>query len=198
MTKRLFDLVVASIGMALLAPLLAVIGILVRRGSDGPAVFSQERVGMGGKPFMLFKFRSMEVGQEPGGRQITGADDPRITRLGAVLRSTKLDELPQLVNVVRGDMSIVGPRPEVPRYAALWSEEERRVILSVRPGMTDPATLHLRHEERLLAAQPDPESFYVRELLPLKTRIYCEYVKSRTLGGDLALIGRTIWIVIRG
>lgn len=198
MIKRLFDLVAAVVGLVLLAPVMAVIGILVRRESEGPVLFRQERVGMRGEPFTLLKFRSMTADVTYSGPVITAAKDPRITRVGGLLRSAKLDELPQLINVVRGEMSIVGPRPEVPRYAALWSEEDRRVILSVRPGMTDPATLLLRREEEILAEQPDPECFYLRELLPLKTRLYRNYVESRSFRADLALIARTIARVIRG
>ncbi len=192
MIKRLFDLVAASLTTLLLAPLLGVIAVLVKRESDGPAVFRQKRVGRDGIPFTLLKFRSMTVAPTVSGPLVTAATDSRITKIGAVLRATKLDELPQLINVVRGDMSIVGPRPEVQEYVDLWSEEDRRIILSVRPGITDPATLVLRREEEVLAAQPDPEQYYRDVLLPEKTRVYRYYVLHRTFTGDLGLIVKTL------
>jgi len=194
--KRLFDLVASSIGLAVLAPVMAVIGILVKRDSEGPALFKQERIGRSGRPFTLLKFRSMATAPVPAGPLVTATNDARITKLGSKLRGTKLDELPQLINVVRGDMSIVGPRPEVARYVAMWSEDDRRIILSVRPGITDPASLQLRREEELLAEQADPEAFYRQELLPQKVRHYRDYVESRSFGTDLVLILRTISRVI--
>jgi lipopolysaccharide/colanic/teichoic acid biosynthesis glycosyltransferase len=128
---------------------------------------------------------------------VTASTDPRITRVGRKLRSTKLDELPQLVNVIRGDMSIVGPRPEVARYVEMWSDDDRRVILSIRPGITDPATLQLRREEQLLAAQVDPEEFYRVQLLPEKTRIYRRYAEEMTFISDLCLILKSIRSIAR-
>lgn len=198
MIKRTFDLVASVIGLVVLAPAMAVIGILVKRDSDGPALFKQERVGRGGVPFTLLKFRTMASAKVPAGPLLTVSTDTRITSVGAKLRASKLDELPQLINVLRGDMSIVGPRPEVARYVEMWSEEDRRVILSVRPGITDPATLRLRREEHLLAEQPDPEAFYQGELLPRKISLYREYVASRSFGSDLVLIVRTITGVVAG
>lgn len=192
MMKRVFDLVMASVALILLAPVMAAIGILVRRDSEGPAFFRQERVGRGGRPFTLLKFRSMVHAPSPEAPLVTSASDARITRVGAKLRSLKLDELPQLINVVRGEMSIVGPRPEVAEYVALWSEEDRAIILSVLPGITDPATLELRREQDLLARRLDPEAFYLEELLPYKAKLYREYVESRSIGGDLLLIVKTI------
>lgn len=185
----------AVFGLVILAPVMAVIGALVRRDSEGPVFFRQERVGREGRPFTLLKFRTMTDAM-PTGPLITTVTDGRVTRVGARLRATKLDELPQLINVVRGEMSLVGPRPEVAKYVALWSEEDRQIILSVRPGITDPATLRLRHEEEILAEQPDPEVFYVDELLPRKTQVYRKYVESRSFPADLGLILRTISSVI--
>lgn len=196
MIKRLFDLVTSSIGLILLAPVMAVIAVLVKRDSPGPALFKQERIGRGGKPFTLLKFRSMTVAPAAAGPLVTAATDTRITRVGAKLRATKLDELPQLINVVCGDMSIVGPRPEVREYVNLWADEDRQVILSVLPGITDPATLQLRREEEILAAQPDPEQYYRQVLLPEKTRLYCDYVHTQSLGRDLGLILRTIASIV--
>lgn len=198
MTKRLFDLAASAIGLVALAPVMAVIGVLVKRDSAGPAIFKQKRVGRGGRPFTLLKFRSMAASPVPHGPLVTAATDTRITPVGARLRATKLDELPQLVNVLRGDMSIVGPRPEVARYVAMWSEDDRRIILSVRPGITDPATLQLRREEEILAAQPDPEGYYRDVLLPQKARLYREYVQTRSFSKDLSLILRTLASVLRG
>lgn len=196
MIKRLFDVVTASIGLILLAPAMAVIAFLVKRDSPGPAIFKQCRVGRGGKPFTLLKFRSMTVAPAVGGPLVTAATDTRITKVGAKLRATKMDELPQLINVVCGDMSIVGPRPEVREYVNLWADEARQVILSVRPGITDPATLQLRREEELLAAQPDPEQYYRQVLLQEKARLYCDYVNTRSLGRDLGLILRTLASIV--
>lgn len=197
MIKRGFDLLASSMGLILLAPVMAVIAIVVRRESEGPALFQQERVGRWGRPFTLLKFRTMTVPKSQDGPLITSAGDSRVTQVGRILRSTKLDELPQLINVVRGDMSIVGPRPEVPKYVAMWPDEDRRVILSVRPGITDPATVRLRREEQILAEQPDPEKFYREELLPQKARNYREYVETRTNVIDLAIIARTLREVVR-
>lgn len=198
MIKRGFDVIASTIGVLLLAPVMTIIGILVKRDSSGPALYRQQRVGRDGKLFTLLKFRSMTNDAPYSSPLLTTTTDIRITRLGARLRSHKLDELPQLLNVVRGDMSIVGPRPEVPQYVALWSEDDRRVILSVRPGITDPATLELRHEEELLASQPDPERYYREVLLPHKTRIYRQYVTDQSLRGDVALILRTLAAVVTG
>lgn len=196
MIKRAFDLIAAIVGLVLLAPVMAFIGVLVRRDSEGPVLFRQERIGREGRPFTLLKFRSMVDSPLPAGPLVTAAADTRVTRVGANLRATKLDELPQLINVIRGEMSIVGPRPEVAKYVAMWSEEDRQIILSVRPGITDPATLRLRHEEEILAEQTDPEAFYQQELLPRKTRLYRRYVESQSLVTDLGLILRTIASVI--
>jgi lipopolysaccharide/colanic/teichoic acid biosynthesis glycosyltransferase len=194
--KRLFDLITSTIALVLLSPLLVVIGVLVKRDSPGPALFKQERSGRGGEPFTLLKFRSMTAAPTEGDPLITAATDARITKVGARLRSTKLDELPQLVNVVRGDMSIVGPRPEVAKYVAMWPEEDREIILTVRPGITDPATLQLRNEELVLAGQSDPEAYYRDVLLPEKVRLYRRYVETRTFAGDIRLILKTVAAVV--
>lgn len=197
MIKRVFDLVSSLIGLILLAPVMAVIAVLVKRDSKGPALFKQERVGRGGKPFTLLKFRSMTVTPALSGPLLTTAADARITRVGAKLRATKLDELPQLINVLRGEMSLVGPRPEVPQYVDMWPAELRGRILSVRPGITDPATLSLRQEERILARQPDPERYYQDVLLPRKAEAYAHYAAARTLRGDVALAIRTLLAIAK-
>lgn len=193
---RARDVVVAAVALVLLWPLLVVLGLLVRLDSPGPALYRQERVGRDGRTFRIHKFRSMQV--EPAGPQLTvGDDDPRVTRVGRWLRVSKLDELPQLLDVLRGEMSLVGPRPEVPRYVALWPQDRREVILSVRPGITDPATVLLRSEAAILAAAADPERTYVEELLPRKTKAYVDYVTNRSFLGDLAIIAATLREVVR-
>src|SRR6185437_14653740 len=149
--KRVVDVAVSVLALVLLWPLGLLIGAAVTLGDGGPAFFRQERVGRGGRTFRMWKFRTMIVGAERSGRHLTVGDDPRVTRVGAVLRRTKLDELPQLLNVLRGEMSLVGPRPEVPSYVAHFNEEQRKV-LSVRPGITDPASIAFRNEEELIAS----------------------------------------------
>lgn len=192
---RARDLVAAALALAVLWPVLVVLAILIRLDSRGPIMYRQERVGLDGKRFRIHKFRSMQVGS--AGPAVTAENDPRITRVGRWLRATKLDELPQLLDVVKGDMSLVGPRPEVPHYVELWPDHLRPVILSVRPGITDPATVLLRSEASILAASADPERTYVDELLPLKAQAYAEYVRTRSFSGDLAVIARTLGAVLR-
>lgn len=193
--KRAFDLVVAGAALVVLAPGLLVVGILVRLDSRGPAFFRQERVGRDGTPFRIHKFRSMRDAET--GPAVTVAGDLRVTRVGGVLRRWKLDELPQLVDVATGRMSLVGPRPEVPEYVALWPAETRAVVLSVRPGLTDPATLALRDESDVLAAVTDPERYYVDVLMPRKLQVYAEYVRTRSLLGDIRILARTVDAVLR-
>ena len=191
MTKRVVDVLTATIGLILLAPLFAAIAVGVKLTSSGPIFFKQERIGLGGRPFDLYKFRSMVADASSLGPQLTIGDDPRITSFGRFLRRTKLDELPQLFNVLRGDMSIVGPRPEVPKYVALYPQGVRERVLSVRPGLTDQAAITL-DEERVLAQAADPEWTYVSEVLPSKLALYEQYVATHGLLGDLAIIARTV------
>lgn len=191
MTKRVVDVLLATIGLTLLAPLLVAIAVAVRVTSSGPAIFTQERIGLHGRPFNLYKFRSMVAGASNLGPQLTIGDDPRVTPLGRFLRRFKLDELPQLFNVLRGDMSIVGPRPEVPKYVALYPQDVRERVLSVRPGLTDQAAITL-DEERMLAHAADPELIYVSEVLPSKLALYEEYVATHGFLVDLAIIARTV------
>lgn len=192
--KRFVDVVAALLGLLLLAPLLLVIAFAVRIDSEGPALFRQTRVGRDGRTFQILKFRSMYHGHHcrDGATQITAASDPRITRVGTLLRRTKLDELPQLINVLRGDMSLVGPRPEVPRYVAMYPPDARSEILSVRPGITDEAAIEFRDESEILGRSDDPERTYVEEILPRKIRLYRDYVRHRSLLGDLGIILRTL------
>lgn len=187
--KRLLDVAIAGVALVLLAPLCLVLAVAVRVSSPGPVLFRQERVGRNDEPFEILKFRSMKV--SAGGPAVTVGGDDRITRVGAFLRDHKLDELPQLWNVLTGDMSLVGPRPEVREYVDMWTAEERRVILSVRPGITDPASLLMFDESEVLARAQDPMAFYVEEILPQKTKMYVNYVVTRSLMGDLGIMLQT-------
>ena len=194
--KRLFDLALALPALALALPLMAAIAVWVRLDSAGPALFRQQRVGRHGRLFHIHKFRTMRVRSSQAGPLITVAGDARVTRAGRWLRRTKLDELPQLLDVIRGNMSLVGPRPEVPRYMALYPDEARRLILSVRPGVTDRATIEFRDEERLLAAASDPERAYVEQVMPIKQRYYLDYVARRSLAGDVGILIDTLRAVL--
>ncbi len=192
MAKRLFDIVCAAVGLLLLSPLLVAVAVWVKLDSPGPVMFQQERVGRFGRTFRIHKFRTMRVDAPQLGPQITIGDDARITRTGRWLRATKVDELPQLWDVLRGAMSLVGPRPEVPRYVAMYPVELREVVLSVRPGITDPASLSFRNESELLARAEDPEREYVEVVMPMKLRLAANYVRNATLGGDIRLILATL------
>lgn len=200
MMKRLFDLVAAVFGLAVVSPFMALIAVAVKVDSPGPALFRQTRIGRGGRPFEILKFRTMRVESPggPGGPQITVGQDPRVTRVGRFLRRTKLDELPQLVNVVRGEMSLVGPRPEVPRYVAMYPATARLEVLSVRPGITDDAAIEFSDESTILAQSADPERTYVEEILPKKIDLYLRYVRDRSLAGDCAIIWRTVARLVGG
>jgi lipopolysaccharide/colanic/teichoic acid biosynthesis glycosyltransferase len=189
--KRGFDLVASTAGLAVLALPLVALGLAVRLTSPGPALFRHWRIGRDGKPFRIWKLRTMVADAPRAGPSVTAAGDPRVTRLGRFLRRTKLDELPQLVNVWLGDMSLVGPRPEVPKYLPLYSPDDREV-LAVRPGITDPASLRLRHEEELLACFADRDRAYAEVLLPLKLDLQRQYVAEQSLAGDIAIIVRTL------
>ena len=190
--KRPFDIVCAATGIVALSPLLLLCAIAVRLSSSGPILFRQERVGREGKRFHILKFRTMRSPRTGQEMQITIGRDPRITAVGAFLRQWKLDELPQLWNVLSGEMSVVGPRPEVPRYVAVYPPQVRDVVLGVRPGITDPCSIHLRHESDILARADDPERFYVETLLPEKLRISGDYARNQSMGSDIAIIARTI------
>jgi lipopolysaccharide/colanic/teichoic acid biosynthesis glycosyltransferase len=196
MASRAFDLLAASLGLVVLSPLFLVVAIMIKLGSPGPVFFRQERVGRGGVPFRMHKFRSMRPDAEKHGGLLTVGADPRITRVGAFLRATKLDELPQLIDVVKGDMALVGPRPEVPRYVAHYTPEQRRV-LDVRPGITDPASIRYRDESEVLAKAADPERTYVEEVMPHKLAINLEYQARRTLASDIGVIFATLARIVR-
>src|SRR5438270_3553354 len=191
--KRLFDVAVSLLAIVVLSPFLALIALAVKVTSAGPVFHRGERIGRGGAPFRILKFRTMRA--NAGGPAITRGGDARITPAGRLLRRWKLDELPQLVNVLRGDMSIVGPRPEAPEYVALYTAEERRV-LSVRPGLTSPASLRYRHEETLLGGD-DWHDRYVNEIMRDKLRDDLAYIDTGTFLGDLRLIARTFASLFR-
>ena len=197
MPKRLFDLLFSALALVLLAPVMVVVAAWVRWDSPGTVFFRQTRVGRSGKLFRIYKFRTMHALAEATGPAITVGTDPRITRAGSWLRRTKVDELPQFINVLRGDMSVVGPRPEVPGYVALYPDAVRDQVLSVRPGITDLASIEFRDESSLLGQSSDPEQVYVEQILPVKLRYATQYVQSHTLWGDLKIIARTVsavWI----
>ena len=193
--KRAFDLAASGIGLLLLSPLLLALAAWIRLDSPGPVFFRQERIGLRGRPFRIYKFRSMRV--DHSGPQITVGADDRITHSGHIIRAYKLDELPQLLNVFLGDMSLVGPRPEVPRYVALYPADVRAEVLSVRPGITDLASVQYRSESTLLAQSADPERTYVDTILPAKLALCRQYVRERSLGLDLKIIGMTLGILLK-
>lgn len=193
MAKRAFDLFWASLGLLLLWPLFVVAALLIIIEDRGPVFFRQERIGWRGRPFRMWKFRTMVVGADRIGRAITVGRDPRITRIGQVLRSTKLDELPQLLNVWLGEMSLVGPRPEVARYVDLYSPEQRKV-LELRPGITDLASVKYRRESDLLAESDDPENTYITEIMPEKIRINLQYASRANLFFDFKVILVTLGV----
>lgn len=192
MSKRLFDLVLSSLGLLLLGPSLLLVALFIKLDSTGPVFFRQERVGRHGKPFRIHKFRTMRHDPTGQGLQITVGADSRITRVGAVLRKTKLDELPQLIDVWCGTMSLVGPRPEVPRYVAHYPAALRDKVLSVRPGITDIASIEYRDESSILAHAADPESAYIEQVLPHKLALAVSYVDQASVWMDIQLIWRTI------
>ncbi len=192
MAKRLFDIVSSGIGLLCLAPVFVVMAIWIKLDSRGPVFYRQTRVGRYGRDFRIFKFRSMRVGSDKG-RQITvGERDPRITRSGYFIRRYKIDELPQLINVFLGDMSIVGPRPEVRKYVDLYSEEQRKVF-QVRPGITDLASIKYRNENELLSQVDDPDTYYIDVIMPDKLTINLEYIRHQSFMGDIKIIFNTLF-----
>jgi lipopolysaccharide/colanic/teichoic acid biosynthesis glycosyltransferase len=194
MVKRLFDLVLALLGLAVLAPWLALLALGVRWSSPGPALFRQVRVGRGGCDFVLYKFRTMTVRDGTESGSFDAGDASRVTRLGRFLRATKLDELPQLWNVVRGDMSLVGPRPEVRKWVEAYPERWA-LVHTVRPGITDPAAILYRNEEQILTLAADPQKQYRDRILPEKLALYERYVEKNSFVGDLAILIKTILAV---
>ena len=193
--KRLFDIVASGLGLLCLSPLLLIVAIWIKLDSPGPVFFRQVRVGRYNKDFRIFKFRSMRVGSDKGSQITVGGHDSRITRSGYFIRKTKIDELPQLINVFIGDMSLVGPRPEVRHYVDMWTPEQLHV-LDVRPGITDPASIRYRNENELLEKAEDPEKYYVEVIMQDKIRLYLEYVEKHSFLYDLKLIFQTFFVII--
>lgn len=196
MLKRVFDFVTAAFGLLLLSPIFLLSAIAVKIGSSGSVFFHQERMGRGMKPFFILKFRTMVQDAPKHGGQITFGDDPRITSVGRFLRKTKLDELPQLLNVLRGDMSLVGPRPEVPKYVAMFRDDYAE-ILRARPGITDLASIKYSDESTILGQAADPEKEYIERILPEKIRLAKEYVRRSSFCLDIALIATTLLTLCR-
>ena len=194
--KRVLDLLCAALGVAVLSPLFAVISLAVLLVDGRPVLFRQIRVGRGGRSFQILKFRTMRSDTRGSAPSVTARGDKRVTALGRWLRAYKLDELPQLLNVLSGDMSLVGPRPEVPKYVSLYPEEAREIILAVRPGITDPMTSAFYREEELLASASDPEHYYVEHILPIKISGYVQYVQQQSLAGDVSIVLKTIGQVL--
>jgi lipopolysaccharide/colanic/teichoic acid biosynthesis glycosyltransferase len=195
-TKRAFDLFAAGLGLVVLSPVLLVAAIAVRIDSSGPVFFLQRRMGRNFAPFWIYKFRTMVADAPTRGGQITCGADPRITRVGRWLRKTKIDEIPQLINVLWGDMSLVGPRPEVPRYVEMFHDDFTQV-LSVRPGLTDPASIKYRDEAAILAACADPEQEYIGRILPDKLALARGYIARASFSGDLSVLLRTLLRIAR-
>lgn len=196
MAKRLFDLTFVVLGLLLLAGPGLLVALAIKLDSRGPVFFRQERVGCEGRLFRIYKFRTMGIDAERLGGQLTVGADPRITRVGRWLRESKFDELPQLLNVLVGDMSIVGPRPEVPRYVAMYPAALKMRALSVRPGITDPASLRFANESALLAQSSDPERTYIEIVMPAKLHEAVAYAETATLRSDLVLLCRSVMLLI--
>lgn len=194
--KRTFDLFASSLGLVLLSPLFLVLAVWIKTDSKGPVFYRQIRVGKGNRDFRLYKFRSMRVGSDKKGLITVGGHDPRITRSGYYIRKYKLDELPQLINVFTGDMSLVGPRPEVRKYVNLYTPEQMHV-LDVRPGITDPASIRYRNENELLKQAEDPDRYYVEVIMQDKLHLNLEYVAKHSFGEDIKLIFKTFAEIIR-
>lgn len=189
--KRVFDVVASGLGIIVLSPVLLMIALIIKKESDGPVFFKQVRVGQKGKNFEILKYRTMVVDAEKLGRQITVGNDNRITKIGGFLRKYKLDELPQLINVFKGDMSLVGPRPEVPRYVEMYTEEQRKV-LDVKPGITDLASIRYRDENELLGTAEDPDDMYINTIMPDKLALNLEYINKSNIFFDIYIIIKTI------
>jgi lipopolysaccharide/colanic/teichoic acid biosynthesis glycosyltransferase len=193
--KRLFDIVASGLGLIVLSPLFFILAIWIKLDSKGPVFYRQVRVGYKNKDFRIFKFRSMRVGADKGSLVTIGGHDPRVTRSGYFIRKFKFDELPQLINVFLGDMSLVGPRPEVRHYVDYWTPEQMHV-LDVRPGITDPASIKFRNENELMEQAEDPEKYYIEVIMQEKIKLYLEYVEKHSFLYDLGLIFKTFWVIV--
>ena len=190
--KRLFDVLASGIGLIVLSPIILILAIWIKLDSKGPVFYRQVRVGRYNKDFRIFKLRSMRGGADKGSLVTIGGHDPRVTRSGYFIRKFKFDELPQLINVLLGDMSLVGPRPEVRHYVDYWTPEQMHV-LDVRPGITDPASIKFRNENELMEKAEDPEKYYIEVIMQEKIRLYLEYVDKQSLFYDITLIFKTLW-----
>ncbi len=193
--KRLFDIVASGLGLIVLSPLFLILAIWIKLDSKGPVFYRQVRVGRNNKDFRILKFRSMRVGADKGSLVTIGGRDPRVTKSGYWIRKFKLDELPQLINVFIGDMSLVGPRPEVRHYVDYWTPEQMHV-LDVRPGITDPASIKFRNENELMEQAEDPEKYYIEVIMQEKIKLYLEYVEKHNFFCDLGLIFKTFWVIM--
>lgn len=194
--KRAFDIAVAAFGLLLLSPLFLFAAILIKLDSHGPIFFRQERIGKGFRPFLIYKFRTMLENAAQTGTAVTYGNDPRITRVGRLLRKTKIDELPQLINVLKGEMSLVGPRPEVPEFVNLFRRDFEE-ILTFRPGITDLASLNYHDESTLLGKSPDPRETYIRIILPDKIKLTKEYLQRSSFFFDITVIFKTLLRVLQ-
>ena len=194
--KRIFDIVASGLALIVLSPLFLVLAIWIKLDSKGPVFYRQVRVGWKNKDFRIFKFRSMRVGSDKGSLVTIGGHDPRVTRSGYFIRKFKFDELPQLINVFLGDMSLVGPRPEVRHYVDYWTPEQMHV-LDVRPGITDPASIKFRNENELMEKAEDPEKYYIEVIMQEKIKLYLEYVEKHSFFYDIALIFKTFWVIVK-
>ena len=193
--KRLFDILASGCGLLFLSPVFIIVAIWIKLDSEGPVFYRQTRVGRCNKDFRIFKFRSMRVGSDKGSLVTIGGRDPRVTRSGYFIRKFKIDELPQLINVFKGDMSLVGPRPEVRHYVNYWTPEQMRV-LDVRPGITDPASIRFRNENELLEKADDPERYYIDVIMQEKIKLYLDYVEKSSFWYDVKLIFLTFKVII--
>lgn len=194
--KRAFDIIASGLGLIVLSPLFLLLAIWIKLDSKGPVFYRQVRVGFKNKDFRIFKFRSMRVGADKGSLVTIGGHDPRVTRSGYFIRKFKFDELPQLINVFLGDMSLVGPRPEVRHYVDYWTPEQMHV-LDVRPGITDPASIKFRNENELMEKAEDPEKYYIEVIMQEKIKLYLEYVEKHSFFYDLGLIFKTFWVIVK-
>ena len=193
--KRLFDIIASACGLLVLSPVFLIMAIWIKQDSNGPVFYRQVRVGRHNKDFRIFKFRSMRVGADKGGLVTIGGRDPRITRSGYFIRKYKLDEFPQLINVFLGEMSVVGPRPEVRHYVNYWTPEQMHV-LDVRPGITDPASIKFRNENELMEKAEDPEDYYINVIMQEKIKLYLEYIHNASCWSDIKLIFKTFKVII--
>lgn len=196
--KRALDLFGSGLALLLLSPLFLAAAVVVAIDSRGPILFRQTRIGLGGKPFKIIKFRTMKVAQPAGGPQVTSAVDSRMTRAGRIMRKMKIDEIPQLINVFLGQMSFVGPRPQVPRYVDCFPDNLKPIILSAKPGITSPATILFRFEEKILAAKPNVEEYYIKKVVPVKSLIDAEYVLAMSMRLDMMTMLQTFWLMFIG